>query len=314
MNISILGGGSWGAALAIHLIKKRHAVKVWEFFPEMAQEMQEHRRSKLLPADITLPPAIWVSSDLKAALAEAELIIIAVPSDKVEPMLLNAKNYIQHQPVVICSKGFASGLRLLSEIVKEHCRGEVYCLYGPTHAEEVCKGMFSGIILAGGSEIHQLRREIETQDLVVDLSNDIIGVQVCAGLKNIVALAAGIVDGLGSGDNARAFIITKGLEEISAIGQRWGAKPETFVGLAGIGDLLVTCLSTHSRNRFVGREVGKGRSLQDVLAGMTMVAEGVTTLHFVPELKQRFNIELPLFSRVHNILFDGKKPETLFQL
>jgi len=268
--------------------------------------MQKKRVCRLLPK-AKLPKNIFVSSDMKEVLQDCELLLIAVPSDKVETTLKNAAPSLQKQPVILCSKGFSSGLRLLSEVAEQEVSGKVYCLYGPTHAEEVCHGIFSGIVLAGGKGKEKLKDEIKSDTLRVDLSDDIIGVQVAAALKNILAVFIGMLDGAGYGDNTKAYVLTKGLQEIKDVGVAWGAKEKTFYGLAGIGDMIVTCSSTHSRNFCTGREVGKGRKLDEVLSDMKMVAEGVTTTKVLPGLKKKLNLDLPLLMGVYRVLFKGKK-------
>ena len=311
MKISILGGGSWGTALAVHLASKHHDIKVWEFFEEQAREMQNKRICKFLPG-MRLSDNITVTSDMKEALIDSEMILIVVPSDKVETTIENAKPFISQQSVVICSKGFASDLKLLSDVVKEKVSGEVYCLYGPTHAEEVCKGMFSGIVLAGKDQ--ELKKVFEDNNLVVDYTTDIIGVQVAAALKNILAVFIGVLDGAKLGDNAKAYVITRGLEEIKKVSLAFGAKKETVYGLAGIGDVFVTSTSQHSRNRFVGQEVGKGRDLKTVIDEMKMIAEGVTTVKEAIKLKEKFNLELPLITGLYEILFNGKDVKEVLSL
>ena len=216
--------------------------------------------------------------------------------------------------MILCSKGFTSNTRLLSEVVQEKISNPLFFLYGPTHAEEVGRGLLSGIVLAGGRGkeiLSKLKPEFESDMLKVELSDDIVGVQVAAALKNIVALAVGMVDGLGLGDNATAYIMTKGYAEIRQVGLAWGGKDETFHGLAGIGDIIVTCLSEHSRNFRVGRELGKGRKLADILAEMKMVAEGVTTARIIPVLKERFRLELPLLTAAYGIVHEGKEAREL---
>lgn len=283
--------------------------------------MQEQRVCRLLP-EVRLPANILIFTEFGEALANAELIIIAVPSDKVESTLSAARSFIQQQPIIIASKGLAREGRLLSEVVKEYCSGTIYCLYGPTHAEEVCKGLFSGIVLTrekGGKgnekrkEKQKIKKTLESSELKVELSNDIIGVQVAAALKNVIAVLVGMIEGQGLGDNARAYVMTKGLLEIQQLGLAMGAKKETFYGLAGLGDLIVTCGSRHSRNFHVGREVGKGRKLADVLNEMKMVAEGVTTTKIVPQLCQKFNVQLPLLRGVHDVLLEGKDLPDILQ-
>ncbi|MBI4980826.1 NAD(P)-dependent glycerol-3-phosphate dehydrogenase [Candidatus Woesearchaeota archaeon] len=312
MNISILGGGSWGTALAIHLARNNHKVKVWEFVAEQAQKMQEERICPLLPQE-KLSENIFVSSKMEEVLPGSEVIFVAVPSDKVESSLSNAAPFIGEQPIVICSKGFGSDLRLLSDVAREKVKGEIYCLYGPTHAEEICKGVFSGIVLAGTGKYRlKLRKLLRSENLKVELSNDVIGVQVGAALKNLLAVFTGVIDGAGLGengglgDNTKAYIMTKGLDEIKQVGVAWGAKKPTFYGLAGLGDVIVTCTSIHSRNHYVGEQVGKGRKLDEVLTEMKMVAEGIIMLRNVPLLQEKLKLKLPIMSGLYQIMVEGK--------
>jgi len=314
MNIAILGGGSWGSALAITLARNNHEVRVWEFFQEQAQEMQEKRICKLLP-NAKLPDNIFISHKIEEVLLKSELILLVVPSDKVELTVEKHKHLFSDQPVVICSKGLGSGLQLLSEAVQKQVIGNVYCLYGPTHAEEVCKGMFSGIVLAGGAgkEREQIQEAFASEMFKVEVSDDIIGVQLCAALKNILAVFVGVLDGKKLGDNAKAYVITKGLDEIKIIGLKLGAKKETFYGLAGLGDVIVTATSKHSRNRHVGEEVGKGRKLGDVLAEMKMVVEGITAVKKAIGFKEKLDLHLPLIEGLHQILFERKDVEAVLK-
>src|SRR3989338_190407 len=248
MKITILGGGSWGTALAVHLARKGHILKVWEFNKEQAEEMQTKRFCKLLPEAI-LSENIFTSSNLEDVFIGSELVFLVVPSDHVEETMEKAKHFIKNQPVIICSKGFGKDNRLLSDIVREKVSGPIYCLYGPTHAEEVCQGLFSGIVLCGKNKdgLQKWQKVLEGPQFKVHLSEDIVGVQVCAALKNILAVFVGVLDGAGLGDNAKAYVMTKGLEEIQQVGLKWGAKKETFYGLAGMGDIIVSCSSKHSR-------------------------------------------------------------------
>ncbi len=314
MKIAILGGGSWGTALAVHLAKQGHSVNVWEFFEEQARKMQDGRICPLLP-EVKLSENIFVSSKMEEVLLGTELVLLVVPSDKAEATINNAKPYLNNQPVVVCSKGFGSGLRFLSDIVKENVAGNVYCLYGPTHAEEVCKGIFSGIVLAGeeSEERNKIWETLNSPSLKVHLSDDLIGVQVSSALKNILAVFVGALDGKGLGDNTKAFVITKGLEEIRKVGVALGGKEETFYDLAGLGDVIVTATSKHSRNRHVGEQVGKGRKLDEVIAEMNMVAEGVTTIKEAIQFKEQLGLELPLIEGIHQILFEGKDVEEVLR-
>ncbi len=312
MKIAILGGGSWGTALAVHLARREHSINIWEFFEKQAEEMQTKRKCILLP-EVKLPKNIFISSQMQEVLSESELVLVAVPSDKVEMTMKSASKFMSKQPVIICSKGFSKDLKLLNEVVEDLVKGKVYCLYGPTHAEEVCKEMFSGIVLAGGSGKEELKEEINSENFKVDLSKDIVGVQVSAALKNIFAIFIGVLDGIKAGDNAKAFVMTKGLEEIKQIGLEWGAKEDTFSGLAGMGDLIVTCTSEHSRNHYVGEQIGKGRKLEEITTKMDMVAEGITTLKLAINLKKKFDLELPLISGLYDIIFKGKSPDIVLR-
>ncbi|MDP3734308.1 MAG: NAD(P)H-dependent glycerol-3-phosphate dehydrogenase [Nanoarchaeota archaeon] len=312
MNIAILGGGSWGTALAVHVAKKGHSVKIWEFLKEQADTMQQKRICHLLP-EVKLSPKIFVSAEMREVLTNPDLVLVVVPSDKVEKTIDNARHFLGSQPIIICSKGFAEGGRLLSDVVTEKVSGPVYGLYGPTHAEEVCKGLFSGIVLAGGDGKEKLKKELESTTLKIDLSDDLIGVQVCAALKNILAVFVGILDGKNLGDNAKAYVMTKGLAEIKQIGLRWGAEEKTFDGLAGMGDVIVTCTSKHSRNRHVGQEIGKGRKLDDVIAEMKMVAEGITAVKNAYLLEKKFGLQLPLITGIYQILFEGKSVDDVLK-
>lgn len=306
MNISILGGGSWGTALAIHLAGKGHSVKIWEFVSARAEIMQMKRVCPFLPG-IKLPRKIFVSGEMKEVLTTMDVVLIAVPSHTVEATLKAARPFFGSCDLVICSKGFADG-KLLSDVARSFTNGNVYCLYGPTHAEEVSSGEFSGLVLAGPGRKEIYKTAFESEMLKIDLSDDLIGVQVSAALKNVVALFVGVVDGMELGDNAKAYVITKGLDEIRQIGLAMGAQEKTFQGLAGIGDLIVTCFSKHSRNRYLGVQLGKGRKLNDALAEMKMVAEGVNAVKEAVKLGKKHKLKLPLIQGLHDIVFKGKNP------
>ncbi|MBU0470691.1 MAG: NAD(P)-dependent glycerol-3-phosphate dehydrogenase [Nanoarchaeota archaeon] len=312
MNIAILGGGSWGTALAVHLAGKDHSVKVWEFFEEQARKMQDERICPLL-AEVNLSENILISSNIAEVVPGTDLVFLVVPSDKVEVTIESARGLITTQPVIICSKGFGKGLRFLDEVVKEKIFGNVYCLYGPTHAEEVGQGKFSGIVLAGknSQEREKIKEVLSSDFFKVELSDDLKGVQVSSALKNVIAVFMGVLDGKGMGDNAKAYVITKGVEEIKKVGLALGAREETFYGLAGLGDVFVTATSKHSRNRHVGEQVGKGRKIDEVIAEMKMVAEGVTTVKEAIGLKEKLNLELPLIEGLYQIIFEGKEIEKI---
>lgn len=308
MKITILGGGSWGTALAVHLAKNNHQIKVWEFFVEQAERMQQERICPLLPK-AKLSEKIIVTANLEEALNKTQLILVVVPSDKVVTTLKNAAPYISEQKIIICSKGFTESSELLSDAASRIIINPLYCLYGPTHAEEVCQGLFSGLVLAGGEGKAELRKVLASADFKIDLSEDLVGVQVASALKNILAIFIGITEGAGLGDNLKAYMMTKGLHEIKEIGLKLGAEEQTFFGLAGMGDLIVTCTSKHSRNRHLGEQIGKGRKLAEVLSEMKMVVEGVNAVKNALKFKEKFGLKLPVITAVYEILFKNKPVE-----
>ncbi len=302
MKIAILGGGSWGTALAVHFAQKNE-VKVWEFFEDQAKEMQEKRVCPIFP-EVTIPEGVYISSKMEEILKDSEVVLVVVPSDKVEITMKNASQFLKDQDVVICSKGFGSDQKLLTEIVKTYVRGNVYCLYGPTLALEVAKHQLSGIALAGKGDKTKLKEATETENMRVETTEDIIGVQIGAALKNVVTIFVGIVEGMELGDNTKAYVFTKGIAEIQKIGVALGAKPETFYGLTCVGDLTL-----RSRNRMLGVEIGKGKKLDEILAGSQHVSEGVVAIKNAMALKEKLGIELPIITELYDILFNGKTPQ-----
>ncbi len=315
MNITILGGGSWGTAIALHLAKNSidNKINIWEFFQDQAVEMQTTRKSRFLP-DIELPNNITVTSNIEESLVNTKVVFVVVPSDKVESTLKNARDYLKEQPVVVCSKGFSNNTDLLSITIEKIINNDLYFFYGPTIADEVAKGKPAGAVIAGVRGSQFIIDLLRSDDFFIESSTDIIGVQISAALKNLLAICIGIVDGLEYGDNAKAYIMTKGLQEISLVGKTLGAKLETFYGLAGMGDVIVTCTSELSRNRYVGKELAKGRKLNEILVSMTMVAEGVNAAKHAYELSRKYDLDLPIITSLYKILFEGTEPSTIFAI
>lgn len=305
MNITVLGGGSWGTALAIHLRRNGHNVKIWEFFKEQADQMQKERYCPLLPEKIHIDESIKITSVLEEALEDSDAVFIVVPSNKVEVTLQNAKQFITDQKIVLCSKGFAENQELQTKAVENILpENEIYCLYGPTLALELAKGLLTGIVLAGKTDKTKLKQAIESDILKVDTTDDTVGVQIGAALKNVVTIFVGIVEGMELGQNAKAYVFTKGLNEIKEIGVAMGAKPETFLGLTAVGDLTL-----QSRNRMLGVEIGKGRKLEEILAQTNHVSEGVIAIQNAIVLKDRLGLDLPVISELNKILFENKSPK-----
>jgi len=303
MKIAVLGGGSWGSALAIHLAKKKYDVNIWEFFEEQAKSMQEKRCCPFLPKT-KFPDNITVSSKMQEVIEGSDLVFLVVPSRVAEVTVKNAVNFIGKQPLIIATKGFSNGSKLLTDEVGKLIGNKIYCLFGPTHAEEVSLGMFSSIVLAGEGDKTNLQKTLESNEMKVELSDDIIGVQVSAALKNSIAILIGIINGSGLGDNAKAIAMTKGLAEIKQLGLKMGAKEETFYSLAGLGDLIVTCTSQHSRNFRFGKEIGKGNKVNDVLNQMKMEVEGLEVLKQVLLIEERNGIKLPLLHGTHDLIYN----------
>ena len=316
-RIAVLGAGSWGTALAFSLARNGgHAVTLWARRPEQAASIRATRHNaNYLPA-IVLPDSVRVTSDLAEATADAWLWVVAVPSQWVREMANAAAPFSsEHLTVVSVAKGIENGtLATTSAVLREALPGvdpaRIGVLYGPSHAEEVAVGLPTSVVVAfpGRDAAERTQEAFMTQSLRVYVNPDLIGVEVAGSVKNVMALAAGMGDGLGLGDNAKAALVTRGLAEIKRLGRAMGADPHTFAGLAGLGDLVVTCFSQHSRNRRFGELIGSGCSVTEAEAKMTMVVEGVRTTVSVRELAHRYGIEMPITEAVYAILFENMMP------
>ncbi len=276
-KVAILGGGSFGTALAIHLAQ-RAEVNVWEFVKEQADVMQKTRVCPLLP-DAKIPEGVKISNDLAGTVKDAAFIFLVVPSQTVATTMKNAlPSMKQDAIVVLCSKGLDKNSEsLISEVIHQHWKGAFAVVCGPTHAEEVCHHIKTIAVVASKDE--KVRKSIravwETPEFMLEESDDVTGVQLCSSLKNCYAIWMGIIDGLKQGDNTKALVTVFALREMKHIATALGARAETIDGPAGIGDFFVTCFSQHSRNRHLGEQLGKGVTLQDAIASMKMIAEGV---------------------------------------
>lgn len=316
-NIAIIGSGSWGVALAIHLAKKNYNVKIWSFLQEEADLINKERKCKFLP-EAEIPKNVTCYTDYGEAIENTDVIFHVTPSKFTRATLQQYKKYVTNQPVVICGKGFEKdSLKSLAEVVKEELPNtKVAVLSGPSHAEEVSVGVPTAIVIASDDE--DLRNELQhllmNKDLRVYTSDDVLGVELGGALKNIVAFCAGIVAELKLGDNTFAALATRGLCEISKLGEAMGAKKSTFYGLTGLGDLLVTCLSEHSRNRRAGRLVGRGLPLDEVKKEVGMVIESVDNIEVAHELSRKYNIEMPIVDVTYKILYDNLKPREALEI
>ena len=313
-KISILGCGSWGGTIAQMLAEDGMNVTVWHKFPDELEQMETTRKHPFIP-ELIFSPKVSFTLDLSEAVCAADIIVIAVPSHIVRLIMKDIKPLLAEGTVIVnLAKGIENGTLLtMSQVICEVGnvnRNQVATLYGPSHAEEVARKVPTTLVAACPSleTAHLVQNIFSNQNMRVYTNDDILGVELGGSLKNVIAIAAGICDGIGFGDNTKAALLTRGITEITRLGLKMGARRETFSGLSGIGDLIVTCLSKHSRNRFVGEEIGKGRVLSSVLGDMKMVAEGVKTATSVHQLSQQFNVEMPICDVMYNVLFEELDP------
>lgn len=316
MNISVIGAGGWGTALAIVLHQNGHHVTLWGRDPSLVKRVAERRLNADYLPGIHIPEAITITGDLPASVNTSEILVLATPSHAMRDTcatLHSALRAPQPAAFVNVAKGIENdtGLRM-SEVIEAMMPGaRVATLSGPSHAEEVARGIPTAIVAASldPAVAALTQKALMNERFRVYTSNDLIGVELGGSLKNIIALAAGVCDGLGLGDNSKAALITRGLAEMSRLGVATGARRETFSGLSGLGDLVVTCTSRHSRNRSVGERLGKGEKLADILASMEMVAEGVRTTKSAHALARRCGVDTPIIDEMFAILYRDKPPK-----
>ncbi len=312
-RIAVLGAGSWGMAVARLLDANGSEVRLWEFDKTEYDKLIKYRTIPEKLKDATMAPSIDITNDLDYAVSQAGLIVLVVPSQKVRSAIEPLRTLITRNiPIVSLAKGVeVNTLKRMSEVIHEVLGSSpelIAALSGPSHAEEVVRDMPTTVVAASDSPelVKRLQRLFSSRTFRVYTSDDIVGVELGGALKNIIAIGVGITDGLGLGDNTRGALITRGLAEMVRLGVAMGARAETFAGLSGIGDLVTTCISQHSRNRYVGEKIGQGMRLDDVLAGMTMVAEGVQTTRSGNQLREKYNVEMPITTQVYQVLFEDK--------
>ncbi len=312
-RITILGAGSWGMAVAYLLASNDHKVMMWEFDRGEYERLAKLRTIPEKLADFTLPDSVSLTNDLYKAVNEAPMLVMAVPAQRVRSVVKHIGNsFAPGVCLVNLSKGIEAGtVRRVSEVVAEETAlqaSQVVALSGPSHAEEVIRDMPTTVVAAGPSDsyVERVQKAFSRPSFRVYKSNDLVGVELGGALKNIIAIAAGICDGLDYGDNTKGALITRGLAEMVRLGSAMGARPETFAGLSGLGDLVTTCTSLHSRNRHVGEKIALGGSVTDILRKLGMVAEGVETTRSGYELSRRHNVEMPITTEVYRVLFEDK--------
>ncbi|WP_018934346.1 NAD(P)H-dependent glycerol-3-phosphate dehydrogenase [Gracilibacillus lacisalsi] len=316
-KVAVLGAGSWGTALAMVLCDNHHNVRLWTHNPDQKKAMELERKNKKYLPNIELPASLAIYDDLSQAIEQVEAIVLVVPTKAIREICQKLNHVLDHKVVIIHgSKGIEPDSHYrISQMIKEELSQNLYddvvALSGPSHAEEV--SVKHPTTLTAASENGELAAF--TQDLFINqyfrvyTSKDIIGVELGGALKNIIALGAGISDGLGYGDNAKAALITRGLAEISRLATIKGANPLTFIGLSGVGDLIVTCTSAHSRNWRAGNMLGKGIPLHDILSKMGMIVEGIRTTEAVYQLAKKENIEMPITTGIYDVIYEIRSPK-----
>ena len=316
-TVAVLGAGSWGTTLAIHLCLAGAEVRIWGNVREDLDAMRAERENRKFLAGIRLPDGVKVLPELEAALEGAEFTLYAVPSQALREVAGRVAATGHRSQPVCATKGLELGtLKRMSEVLRE-CLGasDPVILTGPSHAEEVSRGIPTSVVAAATEEAHARAVQVlcSTGSLRVYTNPDVAGCEYAAALKNVIAIAAGVCDGIGWGDNTKGALLTRGLAEISRLGIALGGRRETFFGLAGMGDLIATAMSRHSRNRHVGEFIGRGQTLTEVLGNMVMVAEGVTTARAARDLGRARGVELPITDQVCAMLFDGRSPREALQ-
>lgn len=310
-NISVLCAGSWGTALAILLHNNGHRVRLWSRREEQAAELQEKRENVTKLPGVKIPEAMEITSDLESCFPDFDVVVLAVPSPHIRSTLKKMAPCVkQGQIIVNVSKGVEeTTLMTLSEIIEQEIpAAEVAVLSGPSHAEEVGKGLPTTCVISSHKRkvAEYLQGIFMSPVFRVYTTPDLLGVELGGALKNVIALAAGTADGLGYGDNTKAALITRGMSEIARLGMKMGARAETFYGLSGIGDLIVTCASVHSRNRRAGYLMGKGYTMEQAMDEVKMVVEGVYSAKAARQLSEKYGVEMPIINEVNHVLFEGK--------
>jgi len=312
MKVAVIGDGGWGTALATVLDRNGHDTTVWGPFPEYIAEIEASGENKTYLPGVKIPASIQWTADHETAVRDAGLVALVVPSRFYKPVVDAFKPYIPDNALVVsATKGLdEKSHERMSEVAGKIIDHEVAVLSGPSHAEEVARGIPCAVAVAARD--HDLA--VQIQDLFTNDTfrvytlDDVVGVELGGALKNVIAVAAGISDGLGFGDNTKAALMTRGIAEITRLGTALGAKPETFMGLSGIGDLMVTCMSRHSRNRGVGERLGKGESLEEIMGSMKMVAEGIWNCQAAKELADELGVSVPITEQVNAVVHYGKDP------
>ena len=313
-NIAIIGSGSWGVALAIHLAKNGHKIKIWSYEKEEADLINNQRKCKFLP-NVEIPDNIECKLDYEEVIKGADLILQVTPSKFTRNIVRQYAKYVdvKKQPIIVCSKGIEkeTTLTLDEVILQEIPNARIGALSGPSHAEEVSIAVPTLLVIASeDEEVKNLVQDIFMNEYMrLYTSNDVKGVELGGALKNIIAFCSGVAAGIGFGDNTFAALITRRLVEIRKLGIALGGKEETFYGLSGLGDLIVTCLSEHSRNRKAGKLIGQGKTIEETKKEVGMTIESIDNIEVAKELSDKLNLEMPILNSVYDILYNNLDPK-----
>ena len=312
MNIAIIGSGSWGVALAIHLAKLGHNIKIWSFDEEEKRIINEERKCKFLK-NAVITDNIKCYTNFEDVVIESDFILHVTPSKFTRNIFKQYKKYVEDKPVIICSKGFEKeSLKTLDEVILDELpNAKVGVLSGPSHAEEVTIGIPTVLVVASKHQevLNLIQNTFMSENMRIYISDDVKGVELGGALKNIIAFCSGVAAGIGLGDNTFAALITRGLGEIARLGIDLGGRKETFYGLSGLGDLIVTCLSEHSRNRKAGMLIGQGKTLEEAQQEVGMVIESIDNIEVAYELCKIHNVYMPIVETVYKVIYENLKPE-----
>lgn len=312
-NICVIGFGSWGIALASLLSKNGHTVKAWEYNAEMAKLLDTEREHKLFLPGVIIPKDIIITDNIEQAATNSDIFLLVVPSNVISIVLPLFVPYFNEDSVIVsATKGFEEKTKKrISEYIKTVTNAKIVALTGPTHAEEVSKCLPTTILSASVCQksANMIAEIFSNDSLRVYTASDIVGAELGGSLKNVIALAAGISDGLGFGDNTKAALMTRGIVEIARLGVKMGARESTFYGLSGIGDLIVTCTSKHSRNWRAGNKISQGKPINEVIKEIGMVVEGINTAKTALLLAKEHSVSMPIVEEVNKVLFEGKEPK-----
>lgn len=311
-NIAIIGSGSWGIALATHLARSGNNIKIWSFSEEERDIINKEKKCKFLP-NLILPENISCSTDFKEVISDSEFILHVTPSKFTRDVFKQYKQYVEDRPIIICSKGFEKDtLSTLDEVILDELpTAKIGVLSGPSHAEEVSIAMPTVLVVASKYDyiLKMIQDTFMSSEMRIYTSKDIKGVELGGALKNIIAFCAGVAAGIGLGDNTFAALITRGLSELTRLGVTLGGEKDTFYGLSGLGDLIVTCLSEHSRNRRAGKLIGQGKTLEEAKKEVGMVIESIDNIEVAHELAKLHNIDMPIVETVYKVLYKNLEPK-----